>query len=210
MIHLYSEISNKIKYKDKVIKINISFDVVLKLLNILQSKLFSENEKENYCFELLLSKDCKGFSYDEKAEIIEFIFKNIIEFERNRKPLPEKQEKPPLIDFNQDVAEIYSSFKEQYNMDLFAQQGKLHWIKFVFLLNGLNKNTALGEVIAIRTAKLPDKITEHNKKQVAELKRLKKLYFIDSIKNKKKETFEDQLLKMGIAMLGAKGIKLEK
>ncbi|MFE3747190.1 Gp15 family bacteriophage protein, partial [Bacillus subtilis] len=65
---------------------------------------------------------------------------------------------------------IYASFLFDYNLDLFEQQGKLHWRKFQALLKGLSEDAKFSKVIEIRTMKLPKEGEE--RKRIQELKRI--------------------------------------
>ena len=60
----------------------------------------------------------------------------------------------PVMDFEQDAAAIYSSFKQQYNIDLIHE--KLHWIEFRLLLRGLGEQTPFGNLLRIRNLDVSD------------------------------------------------------
>src|SRR5699024_9297899 len=60
-----------------------------------------------------------------------------------------------VYSIKQDAKYIYSSFMQDYGIDLFEEQGKLHWFKFLALLEGLSEDTKFRKVIEIRTMKLP-------------------------------------------------------
>ncbi|WP_381151628.1 Gp15 family bacteriophage protein, partial [Streptomyces cyaneofuscatus] len=78
--------------------------------------------------------------------------------------------KDEVFDFEQDAEYIYASFLFDYNLDLFEQQGKLHWRKFQALLKGLSEDAKFSKVIEIRTMKLPKEGEE--RKRIQELKRI--------------------------------------
>ncbi|MCD3500779.1 bacteriophage Gp15 family protein, partial [Streptococcus equi subsp. equi] len=52
---------------------------------------------------------------------------------------------------------IFASFFQSYHLDLFEQQGKLHWRKFMSLLMNLHKDTPFKEVVSYRVMKVPNK-----------------------------------------------------
>src|SRR5690625_2519881 len=73
-------------------------------------------------------------------------------------------------DLVQDAEYIYASFMHTYRIDLFEQQGKLHWKKFKALLNGLSEDSIFSRVVGIRNAELPS-----GKGMQKERERLRKL-----------------------------------
>jgi len=54
----------------------------------------------------------------------------------------------PVMDFEQDADAIYSSFRQQYGIDLIREH--LHWLEFRLLLRGLCENTKFGELMKLR------------------------------------------------------------
>jgi len=68
---------------------------------------------------------------------------------------------------------------QDYNIDLFEMQGKLHWHKFLTLLNSLSKDTKLVEVINIREQEVPPP-TKHNAKERQRIMELKRIYRLES------------------------------
>lgn len=54
----------------------------------------------------------------------------------------------PVMDFEQDADAIYSSFRQQYGIDLIRKH--LHWLEFRLLLRGLCENTKFGELMKLR------------------------------------------------------------
>ena len=84
-----------------------------------------------------------------------------------------KEQKEPIFDFTQDSGYIYSSFLQAYNIDLIKERGKLHWLAFIDLFNGLPEDTQMARIISIRAKPLPQP-NGHNQQQIlaeAELKR---------------------------------------
>lgn len=81
---------------------------------------------------------------------------------------PEKQ-----YDLKQDSNYIYASFMQDYGIDLFEQQGKLHWLKFQSLLTGLTEETKFKKVLEIRMMDLPTgKGTNKEREKIKELKKI--------------------------------------
>jgi len=81
-------------------------------------------------------------------------------------------------DIEKDAELIYASFLFDYKMDLFEQHGKLHWRKFIALLNGLSEDSPFMQVIRIRTMEIP-KPNKYNAKERETIRKLKRLYALD-------------------------------
>src|SRR5690625_3825659 len=90
-----------------------------------------------------------------------------------RNPMPKMtDDDEKAYDLVQDAEYIYASFMHTYHIDLFEQQGKLHWKKFKALLNGLGEDTIFSRIVGIRTADLPTgKGTSKERERLRKLKR---------------------------------------
>ena len=100
-----------------------------------------------------------------------------------------------VLDYKQDSMYIYSSFMADYGIDLFEQQGKLHWWKFVSLLSGLSEKSKMREIMGIRSRPLPEP-NKYNQKEIANLIELKQYYALDISQDERERNF-----KQGIARL---------
>lgn len=75
-----------------------------------------------------------------------------------------------VIDYELDADLIYSAFYEQYKIDLLQTDEtghviKLHWHRFLALLNGLH-DTRLNEIMGYRMWKRPKgKLTDYDREQ---------------------------------------------
>ena len=61
-----------------------------------------------------------------------------------------------LFSYTQDAGAIYASFKQQYNIDLIVEQGKMHWDVFKALFDGLDENTYFRRILDIRRKNVSD------------------------------------------------------
>jgi hypothetical protein len=179
---LYVE-ENKIKYKNKEYKLNIAFDRMLKAIDLSEDETLGEIEKVEHMFECFIDDKVSLNIYD-KGQIVNKVFTHLNSFFENKKS--GKNEK--VMDIKQDFQYIYSSFYKDYNIDLLEQFGKLSWIKFIALLNGLSKDTKLSEVIRIRTTEIP-KPTKDNHKYRQSIIEQKNFYALEQ----KKEDFQEGL-----------------
>jgi hypothetical protein len=177
MFSLTSTFDDKFEYKGTVIRLNLAFDHVLRVFELLEDDTFYDWEKVDIALEILVEnyEDIEELSIDEKFEMYAYIFKEFlgIDFTKADKNGIVKK----VFDFKKDAGLIYASFLSAYHMDLFEQQGKLHWQKFIQLLTNLHKNTVFKEVVGIRKMKVPppDKYNNEYRKYVLEMKRLYRL-----------------------------------
>lgn len=172
------------EYEDKEYNINLAFDLVLDIFDILKDDELRDHEKAEICLELLLDEPPK----ENLIELWNYIHENFIKIETRQaiqydlkgNPMPqmEEEDSDPVLDIEQDAEYIYSSFMQAYNINLFKEQGKMHWHEFKALLNGLPSNTIMQRIIQIRVWK-PSK---HESQEYKEsMRRLQKIYALDNI-----------------------------
>jgi len=158
--------------------LNLAFDNVLRLIDLLSDKSLSDAIQIEIGLEMLIGVDL-DISLPEKEEYFYQVFQEtigqgsednqMVDIDGN--PMPEQKEEK-LYDLKQDAAYIYASFMSDYSIDLFEQQGKLHWEKFKALLSGLTDGSKFLRVIEIRTMELPKgKGTEKQRSEVIKMKK---------------------------------------
>lgn len=171
-------------YNDREYPIDLSFDNVLDAFEVLEKKNLRDNEKAIICLELLLEEAFEG---NEAVELWNYVFEQFIEvkkkvpmeYDLQGNPLPVKEDDDDderFLDLDQDVEHIYASFQQAYGMNLYEQQGKLHWKEFQSLLNGLPPDTIMQRIIQIRMWK-PSKGDSTEYKE--EMKKLQRIYALD-------------------------------
>ena len=158
--------------------LNMAFDNILRLFDLIKDKEIDDVTKIETGLLMLIDDKLDDYSIEEKAEIFSQLFihaigkpkkKQLVDLDGN--PMPEiSEEDEKVFDFVQDAEYIYASFMHTYGIDLFEQQGKLHWKKFKALLNGLSEDSIFSRVVGIRTAELPS-----GKGMQKERERLRKL-----------------------------------
>lgn len=104
------------------------------------------------------------------------------------------------FDFIQDSDLIFSAFYQSYGIDLVEQQGKLHWLKFMALLQGLPDNTRFREIISIRLRPMP-KPTKSNAEERMELARLKQVFALKTSAAEREQNIQDGLIKMAESLM---------
>ena len=151
------------------IKLYASFDRVLAFLDVLQSKSMMEEDTEETALFLLFGD--QNLTSRETSEALKKA--QDILFEQKKSD----DCGPRVMDFHQDAALILAAFRQAYGIDLYHEQGRLHWLEFLALLSGIPQNTRLSEVMEIRACKVPP-AAKNNHEQVRALMKAKAKYAI--------------------------------
>ena len=151
------------------IKLYASFDRVLAFLDVLRGKSMTEDDTEKTALFLLFGDQrlTARETQDALAKAQKILFE----------PQKAKDSGPRVMDFHQDAALILAAFRQAYGIDLYHEQGRLHWLEFLALLSGIPQNTRLSEVMEIRACKVPP-ATKNNHEQVRALMKVKAKYAI--------------------------------
>ena len=176
-LRLNDPLVTSIDYKGKEYDIDLAFDNVLDVFDVLKIPHLHPYAKAKKCLEYLLDEE----TYEEQQviDLWNYIFENFIIFERkkpieydlkgNPMPVHEDDEEEQHIDIAQDAELIYASFLQAYNIDLYQHQGKMHWHLFKSLLNGLPSNTILQRIVQIRAWKPSKHDSAEDKKNMEKL-----------------------------------------
>lgn len=73
----------------------------------------------------------------------------------------------PIIDFDKDAISIYTSFYQQYGINLRKEQ--LHWYEFMPLLMKLSQDTPMGFIMYIRSCDTKN-MSKNEKQRILDLK----------------------------------------
>lgn len=160
----------------KIIELDLSFDNILDVLDVLNDETLDEYDKLNLSCDLLVSnielnveennndsddnviEKLIELNVDEKSELylyvkdtyIEIGEENFIERDILGNPMPDQSEK--TIDFEKDAKFIFASFFA-LGINLYDQQGKLTWMEFQALMNALPDDSIMSKIINIRNYK---------------------------------------------------------
>lgn len=203
MIDLSRKLTDKLVIDDKEYALDLSFDNVLKMFEMMRDDDIPEYIKPHFAIRMLISKSLAGNTREEKAESFNNDFENYsieemskvfksvfeehislsdvednhVEYDLAGNPMKttasDDTKQRAPYDIRYDGDYIYSSVLQAYGIDLFDVQGELHWRKFNALLSGLPEGTKLMEVIKIRKWK-PQKGDSSEYKE--EMRRLQKDY----------------------------------
>ena len=176
--------------------LNLSFDNVLKVLGLFRDRVLSSYEKYEFALAMLIN--------DKKSPPVkaaEVIFNDYISLNKNKCSSGNLR----LFDFEQDSIYIYSSFMTDYGIDLFEEQNKLHWWKFISLFQGLSDKTKMREVMNIRQRPVPEP-NKYNAEEIRRLYELKEYYALNISQEEREQNFRSGIEHLaGVLKSRAKG-----
>lgn len=160
------------EYNGIEIRLNLAFDHVLRVLELLNDEWFTDYEKIEIALEILVEniQDVEPLPINQKHELFVYIFKEFLGVDFTQ-PVDGVVKK--VFDFKKDAGLIYASFMRAYRIDLFEQHGKLHWHKFMQLLLNLDNQTVFKEVVSLRQMKVPppDRYNKEYRDYILQMKR---------------------------------------
>lgn len=185
MIDLSRPLDDVIELGEDRIPLNLSFDRVLKVLELWHDDKVHTLIKGYVALEILTGVNLSSrIDVEESFKLFELVFDtHIVSQSAETSPLVDLEGNPLPIQYKKEVAEkpvyslvhdsdyIFASFMQAYNLDLIEQQGKLHWKKFNALLSGLPEDTRLIQVIKIRKWKPEKGDSSKHKEQMKSLQR---------------------------------------
>lgn len=176
------------------IELNLSFDNVLKLMELFDDQNVPDQIKPNLALNMLIvdSSLLVQLSSSKKEKLLIDVFKdklNIDLSQSNKKnemtesSNDEDSDYPdiPVVNFTIDAERIYASFLYDYGINLFEQQGKLQWDEFLALFNNLSEKTPMRTAIHYRTCEIPKK-DKHNSEERKRIKKMKARYELPEAK----------------------------
>lgn len=219
MIDLSRKLTDKLVIDDKEYALDLSFDNVLKMFEMMRDEDIPEYVKPHFAIRMLISKSLEGetrekkakafndvfedYSFEELSKVFKSVFEehislsdvedNHVEYDLAGNPMKttasDDTKQRAPYDIRYDGDYIYASFMQAYGIDLFDVQGELHWKKFNALLSGLPEGTKLMEVIKIRKWK-PQKGDSAEYKE--EMRRLQKDYALPYEIIEEDEEYEEE------------------
>ncbi|EAD1598545.1 hypothetical protein CFF26_06250 [Listeria monocytogenes] len=197
MLSLAFGVNDVYEYEGKEYQLDLSFDNVLRVLELNGDTRLEDYFRANLAIEVLfenetpwsqLDEDNPYQSIQEKFLVLLDIFENYIvkddakgiqyDIDGNRMPVAtgEGEEEQAYYSLTQDSDYIYASFLQDYNIDLIDVRGKLHWYKFRALFDSLRDDTAIKSIMNIRQTELPTgKGSEKEREALIKLKNHYKL-----------------------------------
>lgn len=179
-MRLNDPLIEEFEYQGEVYSIDLSFDVVLDVFDVLKDPYLNEIEKIDLVLQILIGKTIE---YPQSVDLWLYIRENFIDLVDEEpelidlhgnvipKPTKKDEEDTQLIDFESDAKFIYASFRQAYGINLFQEQGKLSWVEFNALLGALPDDTVMQRIVDIRQWKPKRGESEEYKEQMRRLKR---------------------------------------
>ena len=178
MFALYEGLETEIEIEGITYEVDMAFDNVILLLDLMNDLSLSDAEKVYYGIYTLIGVELE-LEIEKQVKVFEGLIKNFVHEDDERavpvdlegNVMPEQKQKPSY-DLKYDASYIYTSFKQAYGIDLFEERGKLDWRKFKALLRDLPDDTKLKQIIDIRTRAYPKgKHSADERKKLKEMKR---------------------------------------
>ncbi len=182
MFDLAYPLTDTVEINGTTYPIDLSFANVLRLIDLLNDEEIDDLTQINIGLEMLIGNRLEDYEIGERGKILKELFENAIgkDAKDNQpvdlagNPMPSKEKDEKVFCLKQDAAYIYSSFMQEYRIDLHDVQDTLHWNKFQALLQGLSEDTIFKKVIDIRTCDLPT--GKGSSKERERMIKLKKVY----------------------------------
>lgn len=172
----------KYKWNGLIIEVNLAYDNVLTLLELLQDEDFKPHERLYIGFELFVNDETtERFDVETRVAFMVDMMRDLLELDIQKDT---DDINVPAFDFLEDAGRIYSSFLYDYQIDLYQKQGILSWADFLQLLENLSEETQFQKAVGYRTMKVPRR-TEYNKEDVKHIEDMKKKYAFKSDRMKK-------------------------
>lgn len=187
MFKLNDFLIDEFVYKGQTIKLDLSFDNVLDVLEIFETETDNALQIMS-AIELLITEPRNVLEIYESDEILEILStafdkfinvdntREIVKLDLTGQPIKKRKneqatEKKAVLSFIWDAEFIWSSFMYAYNMDLHNYFGRLHWRKFQALLRDLPDDSKIKKIIEIRTWKANKHTSTEERKQMQELQK---------------------------------------
>lgn len=183
---IYRPLPDTLEYQGKPYHLTLSFDRVLEVL-YLQGEPLEEFEKLDLSLCLLIETE-----HDNDPGLLQAVFDLLFDSKKidNTSAKNEK-----CLDYIQDAGYIYAAFRQAYGINLYEEQGKLHWLEFVALLNALPSDTRLMEIVQIRLRPLP-KPNKHNAEEIKEILKQKAAFKLPISDEERKEQSQSDLSRL--------------
>lgn len=187
--------------------VDMSFDNILRLFDLLADTSINNVAKLDTALEMLLSASFLC-DYQLRSDIFQEILKEYILKEKPTLGSNGTSENKQYYSLIEDADFIFASFMQDYGIDLFDYQGKMHWHKFKALLAGLREDTKFKKVIDIRMWEPTKDTGEEEKRNMQELQRTyalgvtQEMIEFESLSEEEKEAFarkkyEEEMRKEG-------------
>lgn len=182
-MNVYDEYPSRIELEGKAYALDLSYDRVLRVMDIQSmEELTAEDKLAAQCAWLLDAREKLPRDTGTQAKLISAVFDLF----------PKARERERYIDFHQDASLIRSGFMRAYSIDLTRES--LHFMQFLELLADLPPDTALMRTVELRQRPIP-KPNRNNAQQIAELVKAKERVALRVSEEDRRESFAESLRK---------------
>lgn len=175
-MRLNDPLTTEIEFEGITYPLDLAFDNVLDVLDAISDKSLMAWEKVDLALNLLVGES--NLTFEKQMELWELILnrhiqigsqeKVIYDLEGNPMPTPKSSDEKKSMDLVQDAKYIYASFR-QIGINLFEEQGKMHWEEFQAILESLPDDTILPKIVQIRNWSPSKGESEKEKERMREL-----------------------------------------
>ena len=179
MLKLNETFPDSFEYNGKIYALDLCFDNVLDMFEAFHEHGLDIEERVLSALSLLIGVvETDKLSISQQFELLFLIMDKF--FKGKERPVPYDVLGNPMInkkteaDFSleYDAEYIYVSFMQAYQIDLHKEFGKMHWNKFMVLLNNLPPDSKLNRIREIRNWEPSGDETSEEKRKMAELQEL--------------------------------------
>lgn len=180
MFSLAEKLESSVEIDGKEYELDLSFDNILLVFKVINDKEIDDLSRLFVCLDLLfIRNDGEELPFQDNLMKQVEIYKNIMEkvIARGKKqkqkldlagePI-EGEPKTQYYSLEQDAEYIFASFLYDYNINLFHEQGKMHWYEFNALLVSLSDDSMFKRVVHIRQQKVTKDMTAEQKEILKE------------------------------------------
>lgn len=176
MLRLNEDLVERLQFGKSCYQLNLSFDNVLTAYDALRDKELNVTDKlEVYLSFLIIGPLPRKRIWVELYNLIDQLLfsrnSTAKKVDLNGNPMPRPKQKPDF-DFSFDASLIFAAFWQTYQIDLLKERGKLHWFKFIALLDGLPEDTRFCYIRQIRATDLAEIKDKEQKKTIRKQKQL--------------------------------------
>jgi hypothetical protein len=180
MFKLNYKINDDFDINGQIYHANASFDNILRLLEMFKEPNTSNKTKIVVGIKILFGKetDLVKLPIDQQIDLLNKACERYIENQESfverdilGNPMPVEQEEP-AYSLEKDAEFIFAGFMQDYQINLFKEQGKLHWYIFQALLSGLSENTKFRQIIGIRQWEPTAGMSSEYKERMRQLQRI--------------------------------------
>lgn len=179
MFSLAEKLESSVEIDGQEYELDLSFDNILLVFKVVNDKEIDDLSRLFVCLDLLFVRK-KGEELPFQDDLMKQVevYKNIMEKVISRGKQQEQkldlagepieEEQTQYYNLEQDAEYIFASFLYDYNINLFHEQGKMHWYEFNALLVSLSDDSMFKRVVHIRQQKATKDMTAEQKEILKE------------------------------------------